>query len=121
MKKSLKIVPFPFPSSSILIYILLVISVKLKNECYSFGLMVLVISYDNSEVGAHVRSNLCYLICLKHLIRSRGVTNRIDGLNCPPLFRIKSLKTPTLDRALIKTPVNSYFWLYFTIQKRPKI
>ena len=25
----------------------------------------------NSEIGAHARSNLCYLICLSHLIRSR--------------------------------------------------
>ena len=31
----------------------------------------------NSEMGAHVRSNLCYLICLRILTRSRGVTNRI--------------------------------------------
>ena len=28
----------------------------------------------NPEIGAHVRSNLCYLICLRHLIRSRAVT-----------------------------------------------
>ena len=27
--------------------------------------------------GSLVRSNLCYLICLRHLIRSRGVTNLI--------------------------------------------
>ena len=27
----------------------------------------------NSEIGAHVRSNLCYLICLRHLIRPRAV------------------------------------------------
>ena len=30
-----------------------------------------------SEVGAHVRRNLCYLICLRHLIRVRAVKNRI--------------------------------------------
>ena len=29
----------------------------------------------NSEIGAHARSNLCYLICVRHLNRSRGVTN----------------------------------------------
>ena len=28
----------------------------------------------NSEMGAHVRSNSCYLICLRHLIRLREVT-----------------------------------------------
>ena len=30
----------------------------------------------NSEIGAHLRSNLCKLICLTHLIKSRAVTNR---------------------------------------------
>ena len=31
----------------------------------------------NPEVGAQVRNILCYLICLRHLIRSRAVTNWI--------------------------------------------
>ena len=31
----------------------------------------------NSEIGAHGRSNFCYLICLKHLIRSRAGINLI--------------------------------------------
>ena len=31
----------------------------------------------NSEIGAHVMSNICYLICLRHLINSRAFTNRI--------------------------------------------
>ena len=35
------------------------------------------ISDGNSEIGAHKRSNLCYLICFKYLIRSRAGTNRI--------------------------------------------
>ena len=29
----------------------------------------------NSAIGAHIRSNLCSLIGLRHLIRSRAVTN----------------------------------------------
>ena len=38
----------------------------------------MVLIFDcNSEVGAHVRSNLCILICLMHLIKLRDVTNRI--------------------------------------------
>ena len=37
--------------------------------------MVLILD-GNSEKGAYVRSNLCYLICLRHFIRSRVVTNR---------------------------------------------
>ena len=43
----------------------------------------------NSEIVAHVKSNLCSLICLRHLIRSRAVTNRIFSPNvcvtCPEL------------------------------------
>ena len=31
----------------------------------------------NSEKNAHIRSNLCYLICLSHLIRLREVAHRI--------------------------------------------
>ena len=26
----------------------------------------------NSDIGAHVRSKLCYLICSRHLVRSRA-------------------------------------------------
>ena len=29
----------------------------------------------NLEIGAHVRSHLCYLICLRHLLGSTAVTN----------------------------------------------
>ena len=35
--------------------------------------MVLVID-RNSDISAHVRSIICYLICLRHLFRSREVT-----------------------------------------------
>ena len=38
--------------------------------------MALIIA-GNSEIGVHVRCNLCYLICLMHWIRSREVTNLI--------------------------------------------
>ena len=31
-----------------------------------------------SEIEARVRINLCYLICIRHLIRSRVVTNRVS-------------------------------------------
>ena len=37
----------------------------------------MVLTLDgNSEIGAHKSSNFCYLICLKHLIRSRAITYR---------------------------------------------
>ena len=35
---------------------------------------MVLISDVNSEIGAHLRSNLCYLICLRDLIRSRAVS-----------------------------------------------
>ena len=41
------------------------------------GKGVILISGGNSEIGGHIRSNLCYLICVRHLIRSRAVANRI--------------------------------------------
>ena len=42
------------------------------------GLYRVRISDGNSEIGANGMSNLCYLICLRHVIRSRVVTNRIS-------------------------------------------
>ena len=36
-----------------------------------------VILDGNLEIDAHVRSHLCYLICLRQLNRSRAVTKRI--------------------------------------------
>ena len=39
-------------------------------------IMVVVLD-GNSDIGAHVRTNLCYPISLKDLIRLRVVTNRI--------------------------------------------
>ena len=35
--------------------------------------LVLILD-GSSEIGTHVISDLCYLICLWHLIRSRAVT-----------------------------------------------
>ena len=46
----------------------------------------MVLSLDgNSFNGAHVRSNLCYLICLRLLISSRAGTNQIF-LSERPIF-----------------------------------
>ena len=38
--------------------------------------MVLILD-GNQEISMHERSNLSYLTCLRHLNRSRAVTNRI--------------------------------------------
>ena len=41
-------------------------------------MMIIALLLDgNSEIGAHVKSNLCYLICSRHLICSRADTKRI--------------------------------------------
>ena len=37
---------------------------------------MVVILEGISELGARVRSNICYLICLRHLFRSRAVEIR---------------------------------------------
>ena len=31
---------------------------------------------SNSDIIAYVRSNLCYLICVRHLMRPKAVTNQ---------------------------------------------
>ena len=47
--------------------------------CTNFGLLkdplMVLIWNGNCEIGAQVRGSICYLICLRHLIRSRTVTN----------------------------------------------
>ena len=50
--------------------------VSVFSDCrWDKGLVLILDGY--SEIGAHVRSNRCYLICLSHLFRSRAVLNRI--------------------------------------------
>ena len=41
---------------------------------------MVLISDGNSERGEHVRSNFCFLICLRHLIRPKSVANLIFSL-----------------------------------------
>ena len=49
------------------------------SSCHSLVAATIVglIVDGNSEICAHVRSNLCYLLCLSHLFRSKTVTNMI--------------------------------------------
>ena len=35
------------------------------------------------DKGAHMWSNLCYFICLRHLIRTKAVTNRFFSAQRP--------------------------------------
>ena len=50
--------------------------------------MVLILD-DNSEIGAHVRSNLCYLICLKGLFT--------DFTRCQKPFPAQECVFPIFD------------------------
>mgnify|MGYP006975910399 CR=1 FL=1 len=45
------------------------------DSCFCFHIVSIL--YSNSEKGAHNRSNLCYSICSRHLIKSKAVTNQI--------------------------------------------
>ena len=47
--------------------------------CLIVKILVLILN-GNSEIGAHVKSNLCHLNCLMHLNRSKAVTTRIFSL-----------------------------------------
>ena len=58
--------------------------------------MVLIL-YGNWGNDAHVRSNLYYLICLRHLIRSRAVTNRIFPPPKRPIFLHACARSPVLS------------------------
>ena len=42
----------------------------------SVSIIVLILD-GNSVIGASVMGNLCFLICVRHLIRSRAVKNRL--------------------------------------------
>ena len=42
--------------------------------------MVLLLDF-NTEIGALVGSNFCYLICIRHLVTSKAVTNWIFSLH----------------------------------------
>ena len=48
-----------------------------------------------SEIGADMMSNLCYLICVRHLMRSKSIPNRI--------FFFKNTYSPSYVRCM--------FWL----------
>ena len=51
-------------------------SVCRKYLFVSLNIMVHILG-GKSEIGAHVKSNLCYLVCLRHLNRLRAVTTRL--------------------------------------------
>ena len=53
---------------------------------YSKRFLMVLILDASSEMGAHGRNNLCYLISLRHWIRSRKVTNPIFFQKRPIFF-----------------------------------
>ena len=64
--------------------------------------IVVLVLDGNSEIGAQVRNNLSYLICVRHFIRSRPTCILKDqeqsriGLFSPkrPIFRVRNIKVP---------------------------
>ena len=54
------------------------------------------------NIGAHVRSNICYLICLMHLFRSRDVTHRILFIRKYLLFFMHPSNISTIAKLLPK-------------------
>ena len=56
----------------------------------------------NLEIDAHVRNNFSYQICLRHLIRSRAVTNKIFCLR-------KKAYVPLSLRYMLPTNINKIF------------
>ena len=56
--------------------------------------IMILILIGNSEIDAHVRSDLCYFICLCHLIKMKVVRNRLFPLE-KPIF------TPNLSYHII--------------------
>ena len=51
---------------------------------------MVVILDGNSEIGTHIRSNIWYLICLRLLITSRSVINRIFFLRKSLFFFMRA-------------------------------
>ena len=52
------------------------IAKKIDTDCKQFiPISISIFLDENSEIGAHVRSNLCYWTCLRRLIRSRELKN----------------------------------------------
>ena len=53
---------------------------------FKFVYYMVLILYGKQQIGAQVRSNLCYLTCLRYLIRSRNVTNPNLFFRKRPIF-----------------------------------
>ena len=86
-------------------------------SCNITVLMVLIID-GNSAIGAHVRSNFCYLICLRHALTQRAVKNRfffssIRAIFLHPCATYPELPTNTSTMLHPTEMLNQLYWLYF--------
>ena len=76
----------------------------------------------NSELGVHIRSNLCYQICLRHLINSRAVTNWTLFFRKRPIFlhTCYHLILSTVNRSVTGIWLNrEQSQIGFFLRKRP--
>ena len=76
--------------------------------------VMLLILDGNSEIGAHVRSNHCYLIYLRKLIRSKTFTNRF-------VFSKKTHFYSCVCAAFSELPSNISNMINYTIKDIDKI
>ena len=80
--------------------------------------MILILD-GNSLRGAHVRRNICYSTCTRHLITSRAVTNRVF-FNVERIFKIFFARNKRLLESWnpifcllnIVFPKFSFVWLF---------
>ena len=83
----------------------------------------------NSEIGAQVRSNICYLNCIKHLIRSRAVTNRtptprkdqFSFMHAQHVLRYHIIWVPWFTRGYVILPALSLWNLLICLIKVCKL
>ena len=62
-------------AKTFMIYIQKIYLSVVQNLCCFVVRYIVFIIDGNSKIGVHVRTNLCYIICLRNLIRSRAATN----------------------------------------------
>ena len=90
--------------------------IKFKNHFVYMKTMVLI--DDNSEISAQVRRNLCNLICLRHLIRSKEVTKGIFSKKTNFPSWVLSYLTSNISTIQIYT---SFVYLPFMISRKKNI
>ena len=92
------------------IYYIFILNLDIVDFFYK---LLNVIKLDvNLIIGAQGRINICYLICLRHLIRSRAVTNRIFFIRKRPILLDAYAKTFIHLTIIRDFLCINYYWIY---------